>query len=133
MRDEYPYTKHLTHLTTQVEELFGLDETDLQIIRVLIDKWAHGRPVRVTDITIHWSKHIAAPASIHWRLNKDMVDQRLVQLIPCTEDARVKLVVPGPRMAELESYLKNTWVFPRGRKEKSPRTQVQLELPLEDN
>lgn len=133
MKDEYPHVRHLARLAAQTRATFGLDETDLQIIGVLIDKWAQGRPVRVTDITIHWAKHIAAPASIHWRLNKDMVDQGLIQLITCTEDARVKRIVPGPGMAALERRLGKHWTVSRAREKVSPSTQVQLELPLEDN
>lgn len=132
MSEEYPNLRAHIEIAAQVKAKFGLDEIDMQILGVLIEKWAQGKQPRVTDVTIHWGKDIAAPASIHWRLNKDMVNQRFVQLVASTEDARVKFVVPGPRMATLQKFIAAQWDFSYDGKDSEPTKQIQLELPLGD-
>lgn len=128
---DFPHIHRHTQMAKRLREKFGLDETDLQILAVLMDKWAEGHPVRVTDVTTRWGKDIAAPASIHWRLNKDMVNQRYVRLLVSTEDARVKLVIPGRKLDAVQAEIARMWEIGDPHTDEPTDAHKQLELPLE--
>lgn len=96
----------LANVINAVREEFGLDETDIQILGLMREKWAEGKAVRVTDLTLKFGKELASPANIHYRLTKDLVDLKLIKLETSGEDARVKHIVKGSKFAELDKYIK---------------------------
>jgi hypothetical protein len=96
---------HLANLIETVKDKFSLDDTDIQILGVMSEKWDEGRDVRVTDLTLKFGKSVASPANIHYRLTKDLVDLKLIKLQQSEEDARVKFVVKGTKFDALEEYL----------------------------
>lgn len=98
----------VTRLATIVDVVkgeFGLDDTDIQILGLMADKWSEGKDVRVTDLTLKFGKELASPANIHYRLTKDLVDLKLIKLQTSEEDARVKHVIKGIRFKVLEEYV----------------------------
>lgn len=129
---DFPHVFRHVQVAKHLRDKFGLDEIDLQILAVLMEKWAEGNPVRVTDVTIRWGKNIAAPASIHWRLNKDMVNQRYVRLVVSTEDARVKFVIPGRRLEAVQVEVAAMWGVAHQADQEPTDAHKQLTLPLED-
>jgi hypothetical protein len=96
---------HLANLIETVKDKFSLDDTDIQILGVMSEKWDEGKDVRVTDLTLKFGKSVASPANIHYRLTKDLVDLKLIKLQQSGEDARVKFVVKGTKFDALEEYL----------------------------
>jgi hypothetical protein len=88
-----------------IKHKFSLDDIDIQILGVMSAKWDEGRDVRVTDLTLKFGKTVASPASIHYRLTKDLVDLKLIKLQQSEDDARVKFVVKGTKFDALEEYL----------------------------
>ena len=64
--------------------------------------------MRVTDLTR--MRDIASPATLHYRVTKDLVDRYMIVLVPSQEDARVKLVKPGKKFNSVVKFLeKNFW------------------------
>jgi hypothetical protein len=96
---------HLANLIETVKDKFSLDDTDIQILGVMSEKWDEGRDVRVTDLTLKFGKSVASPANIHYRLTKDLVDLKLIKLQQSEEDARVKFVVKGTKFDALNEYV----------------------------
>jgi hypothetical protein len=99
---------NITQLANTIDTIkhkFNLDDIDIQILGVMSAKWDEGREVRVTDLTLKFGKTVASPASIHYRLTKDLVDLKLIKLQLSEEDARVKFVVKGTKFDALEEYL----------------------------
>jgi hypothetical protein len=99
---------NITQLANTIDTIkhkFSLDDIDIQILGVMSAKWDEGRDVRVTDLTLKFGKTVASPASIHYRLTKDLVDLKFIKLQPSEEDARVKFVIKGTKFDALEEYL----------------------------
>lgn len=99
---------NITQLANTIDTIknkFNLDDIDIQILGVMSAKWDGGRDVRVTDLTLKFGKTVASPASIHYRLTKDLVDLKFIKLQQSEEDARVKFVVKGTKFDALEEYL----------------------------
>jgi len=98
----------LVEIIQTIKENFNLDATDLHILSIVGLAEEEGREVRVTDITR--MQDIASPATLHYRVTKDLVDRHMLVLIPSTEDARVKLVKPGKKFKTLVNFLeKKFW------------------------
>ena len=93
---------------TRLKEHYGLDEVDIQMLGLLSAKWAKNEDVRVTDLTLKYGKMIASPASIHYRITKDLVDRKMLKLKPSPDDARVKFVVSGKAFDSLENFIKES-------------------------
>ena len=85
-----------------IEKELKLDLTDLQLLDYAEMHWNEGRDVRVTDFVRCGA---ASPATVHYRIAKDLTDRKFVKLKPNPEDAREKLVLRGPKFTELEKYL----------------------------
>jgi hypothetical protein len=99
---------NISKLISKVENIKnnkGLDNTDLAILAVVSEKWDEGREVRVTDVTRKLNVGVGSPANVHFRLTKDLVDLKLVALLPNPEDARVKFVVKGKKFDALDKYI----------------------------
>lgn len=98
----------LVEIIKAVKEKFELDETDLQILIIVGLADEEGRELHVTDITrIH---NIASPATLHYRVTKDLVKRHMIVIAPSTEDARMKTVKPGKKFKMLVNFLeKNFW------------------------
>lgn len=98
----------LVEIIKTVKEKFELDETDLQILTIVGLAHEEGREIHVTDITrMH---DIASPATLHYRVTKDLVKRHMIAITPSTEDARMKLVKPGKKLKVLVNFLeKNFW------------------------
>jgi len=98
----------LVEIIKTVEEKFNLDVTDLHILSIVGLAEEEGREVRVTDLTrMH---NIASPATLHYRVTKDLVDRGMIVLEPSTEDARVKLVKTGKKFKTFANFLeKKFW------------------------
>jgi hypothetical protein len=86
----------------KIEQELNLDLTDLRLIVFAEERWAANRDVRVTDFI---GAGAASPATIFYRVSKALVQQKWFKLKPNPEDAREKLVLPGPRYKSLEKYL----------------------------
>ncbi len=98
----------LVEILKTVKEKFELDETDLQILIVVGLAEEEGREIHVTDITRIYN--IASPATLHYRVTKDLVKRHMVVITPSTEDARMKTVKPGKKFKTLVNFLeKNFW------------------------
>ena len=99
---------NITRLVTvinSVRDKFQLDVIDIQILGMMSQKWDEGRDVRVTDVTLKFAKELASPASIHYRLTKDLVELKLIKLQQSDDDARVKFVVKGSKFDALNDYI----------------------------
>lgn len=79
-----------------------LDLTDLRLLEYAEKHWDESRDVRVTDFV---QSNIASPATIHYRIAKDLVHRKFVKLKPNPQDAREKFVIRGPRFSALEKLL----------------------------
>lgn len=99
----------LVKIIKTVKEKFELDEIDLQILIVVGLAEEEKREIHVTDITrIH---DIASPATLHYRVTKDLVRRHMITIAPSTEDARMKIVKPGKKFKTLVNFLeKNFWL-----------------------
>jgi hypothetical protein len=95
----------LANIIDAVKGKFELDDIDIQILGLMSAKWKEGKAVRVTDLTLKFGKELASPASIHYRLTKDLVKLQMVRLKTCKEDARVKYVIKGCKFDVMDKYL----------------------------
>lgn len=95
----------LANMVDAVKSKFSLDDTDIQILGLMSAKWAEGKAVRVTDLTLKFGKELASPANIHYRLTKDLVDLKLIKLQISEEDARVKHVIKGSKFDAVDAYI----------------------------
>ena len=80
-----------------VHAKFGIDNIDLMLLGV-------GMNERVTNV-LEDCKHLGSMANLHSRLTKKLVKKKLVKLQSSDEDGRVKYVVGGSRLKELEEIL----------------------------
>jgi len=99
---------NIAKLATKIEAVYKkhkLDHIDILMLGVLSECWKGGRDVRVTDMTLKFGKSFASPASIHYRLTKDLIKLKMVRLKTCKEDARVKYVVKGCKFDVMDKYL----------------------------
>jgi hypothetical protein len=96
----------LANIIDAVKSKFELDDIDIQILGLMSAKWKEGKAVRVTDLTLKFGKELASPASIHYRLTKDLVDLKFIKLETSEEDARVKHIVKGVKFKALDAYIK---------------------------
>jgi hypothetical protein len=98
----------LVEIVKAIKEKFELDETDLRILTIVGLADEEKREIHVTDITrMH---DIASPATLHYRITKDLVERHMIIITPSTEDARMKTVKPGKKFKTLVNFLeKNFW------------------------
>lgn len=80
-----------------VHAKFGIDNIDLMLLGL-------GMNGRVTNV-LEDCKHLGSMANLHSRLTKKLVKKKLVKLQSSEEDGRVKYVVEGSRLKELEEIL----------------------------
>ena len=93
----------LINTLDDVRDKFDLDLTDLKLIEAAQVRWDSGRDIRVTDFAKF--DGIASPATVNYRVSRDLVQKRLFELKPNPEDAREKLVVKGTRYNTLIKFL----------------------------
>ena len=86
-----------------IENKFNLDVMDLRILAEAQSYWGTGRDLRVTDLVRVFS--IASPATMHYRISKDLVRVGMLKLRPNPEDMREKLVEKGKRYEELHNFV----------------------------
>jgi hypothetical protein len=86
-----------------IENKFNLDVMDLRILAEAQSYWGAGRDLRVTDLVRVFS--IASPATMHYRISKDLVRVGMLKLRPNPEDMREKLVEKGKRYEELHDFV----------------------------
>jgi DNA-binding MarR family transcriptional regulator len=95
--------KDLVHTLGAIETEFGLDIIDLQLLVAAQDRWEQNETIRITDLIRDWK--IASPATIHYRVSKDLVKKKMVKLEANPEDAREKFVVEGTSFKKLKKFL----------------------------
>lgn len=88
---------------TQTE--FGLDFTDLKLLTAAQSYWKENRTIRITDLIRDFK--IASPATVHYRVARDLVKSKMFKLVTNPEDAREKFVVAGPSFKKLEKFLED--------------------------
>lgn len=93
----------LINTLDDVKEKFDLDLTDLKLIEAAQVRWDAARDIRVTDFARF--VEIASPATIHYRVSRDLVSKKIFELKPNPQDAREKLVVKGTRYNTLIKFL----------------------------
>jgi Ran GTPase-activating protein (RanGAP) involved in mRNA processing and transport len=86
-----------------IENKFNLDVMDLRILSKAQTYWSEGRELRVTDLVRVFS--IASPATMHYRISKDLVKVGMFKLRPNPNDMREKLVEKGRRYEELHNFV----------------------------
>jgi Ran GTPase-activating protein (RanGAP) involved in mRNA processing and transport len=86
-----------------IENKFNLDVMDLRILSKAQTYWNEGRELRVTDLVRVFS--IASPATMHYRISKDLVKVGMFKLRPNPNDMREKLVEKGRRYEELHNFV----------------------------
>lgn len=86
-----------------IETEFDLDIIDLYLLGAAKSRWDEGRDIRITDLVREFN--IASPATIHYRISKDLVRKKMVALKPNPEDAREKFVVRGAKFTSLEKFV----------------------------
>ena len=86
-----------------IENKFNLDVMDLRILAEAQSYWGVGRDLRVTDLVRVFS--IASPATMHYRISKDLVRVGMLKLRSNPEDMREKLVEKGKRYEELHDFV----------------------------
>lgn len=93
----------LIDVIDKVEDKFNLDVIDLRIIAAAEETWNQNRPLRVTDLVRIFS--IASPATMHYRISKELVRMHVFKLRSNPEDMREKLVEKGKRYNELTNFM----------------------------
>ena len=92
----------LVNKMNAVEKELQLDLMDLRLLNYAEKHWNEKRDVRVTDFV---QANAASPATVHYRITKDLVARKFVKLKPNPQDAREKFVMKGPRFNALEKLL----------------------------
>lgn len=87
----------------EVKNKFGLDVTDLKLIDAARSRWDENRDIRVTDFVRIVDS--SSPATVHYRVSRDLVSKKIFQLKPNPEDAREKLVIKGSKYNSLIKFL----------------------------
>jgi hypothetical protein len=86
-----------------VHHKFSLDVTDLRTIAAAQEYWEKGKALRVTDLVREFS--IASPATMHYRISRDLVKIGMFKLRPNPEDMRERLVEKGKKYEELHNFM----------------------------
>lgn len=94
---------NLVNTIGAIETEFDLDMIDLYLLTACKTRWGEGREIRITDLVRDFK--IASPATIHYRIAKDLVSKKMIALKPNPEDAREKFVVRGPKLKSLEKFV----------------------------
>lgn len=95
--------ENLVNTIGAIETEFGLDFTDLSLLAAAQSYWKENRTIRITDLVRDFK--IASPATIHYRVSRDLVKKKMIKLVSNPEDAREKFVVEGPTLRKLEKFL----------------------------
>lgn len=95
----------LVNTIEDVKAEFGLDFTDLKLIKAAKSYWDENRTIRITDLIRDFK--IASPATIHYRVARDLVKSKMFKLVTNTDDAREKFVVAGSAFKKLEKFLED--------------------------
>jgi hypothetical protein len=88
-----------------IEVKFNLDVIDLRILAAAQNYWSEGKELRVTDLVRVFS--IASPATMHYRISKDLVRVGMLKLRSNPDDMREKLVEKGRRYGELHNFVES--------------------------
>jgi hypothetical protein len=86
-----------------IEAKFNLDVIDLRILAAAQSYWSEEKELRVTDLVRVFS--IASPATMHYRISKDLVRIGMLKLRSNPDDMREKLVEKGRRYGELHNFV----------------------------
>jgi hypothetical protein len=95
--------KDLVHTLGAIETEFGLDIIDLQLLVAAQDRWEQNETIRITDLIRDWK--IASPATIHYRVSKDLVKKKMIKLQSNPEDMREKFVLEGSAFKKVQKFL----------------------------
>jgi len=95
--------KNLVYTIEAIESTFDIDFLDLQLLTAAQSEWDADRDVRITDLVRKFS--IASPATIHYRIAKDLQKKKMIVLRPNPADMREKLVTKGPKFRALMKFL----------------------------
>jgi hypothetical protein len=94
---------NLVHTLGAIQTEFDLDLLDLKLLVASQERWDEGRDIRITDLVQKYS--IASPATIHYRISRDLVGKKMIALKSNPEDMREKFIVRGSKFKTLEKFL----------------------------
>jgi hypothetical protein len=94
----------LTKKLKNAKEKLNLDVLDLNLLGAAESRWLENRKVRITDLVHDFD--IASPATIHYRVTKDLVRMKMFKLVSNPEDKREKFVEKGSSFKDVEKVLK---------------------------
>jgi hypothetical protein len=95
----------MVNVLNNIETKFSLDVMDLRILAEAQHYWSEEKDLRVTDLVRVFS--IASPATMHYRISKDLVRIGMLKLRSNPDDMREKLVEKGKRYGELHNFVEN--------------------------
>jgi hypothetical protein len=95
--------KDLVHTLGAIKTEFDLDLLDLELLVAAQGRWEEGRTIRITDLVRDFK--IASPATIHYRIARDLAKKKMIKLEANPEDAREKFVAEGTNFKKLKKFL----------------------------
>ena len=94
MKQKKSNLQTFTNMLYDIDKIYNLDFIDLKIIAFAQKQWDKG-DVRVTDF---FMEHvIASPSTLHYRVTKHLVDEKIFSIKINSEDKREKFVVKGKK------------------------------------
>jgi hypothetical protein len=94
---------NLVYLIGALKTEFDLDLLDLQLLVAAQSRWDEERTVRITDLVHEF--RIASPATIHYRVTKDLTQKKMIKLQSNPEDMREKFVLEGSAFKKVQKFL----------------------------
>lgn len=90
----------MANLLDKLEAKFNVDANKVQMLRMVVDCWAMGGSMKVTDMLKNYQR--TSRATTH-RVLKELVSSKLLREQQDTNDRRVRYLMPG---AKFDRYIR---------------------------
>lgn len=94
---------HMLAVIDFLELEHDLDMIDLRLLAAMQIRWDKNEPIRTTDLIRDF--RIASPATIHTRLSKHLVKNKMIKMVENPEDKRERLIEEGPEFKNVKKFL----------------------------
>ena len=90
----------LSNTLWRVKDKFGVNSHKVHMLRMMVEWWDSGRPIKVTQVM---DLYTDTSRAITHRMIRELVSSKLLKEQPSKDDKRVKFLVPG---AKFDAYAK---------------------------
>lgn len=103
----FEHTYRLAKIMSDLQSECQLDDISLRLLQVMIRRWRKDKPVRITDLV---KARVASRVTTFDRVSRVLHALDYIRYADYPSDARVRLIVAGPRMDWLEELVQGTGI-----------------------